>query len=226
MIAEKAIRVLICDDHIIVRHGLDALLNSLENVELAGKAASATEALDLCHKASPDLVLMDLKMPEIDGITAIRMIREQFPEIAIIALTSYDSEELVQGALDAGAMGYLMKNITRIELASAIQSVAKGIPVLSPEATRHLMRASTRPRTLGQELTRRERDVLRLMIQGMNNANIAEQLSVSPYTVKNHVSNILSKLGASTRTEAVTLAIKHRIVQVNPPQPGADWNSE
>jgi NarL family two-component system response regulator LiaR len=222
MATEAPIRVLICDDHTIVRHGLDALISSLEGVDLVGKAPNAAEAIQLCRKVSPDVVLMDIMMPDMDGITAIRLIRDEFPNIAVIALTSYDSEDLVRGALEAGATGYLMKHVTRIELANAIQSVSKGVPVLSPEAARHLVRASTRPRVLGLELTRREREVLRLMVQGINNADIAGALSVSPYTVKNHVSNILGKLGAATRTEAVTLAIKNRIVQVDPPQSRAD----
>lgn len=208
----ETIRVLICDDHIIVRHGLDAVISGLEHISLVGIASNGSEAIQLCRKLSPDVVLMDLKMPDMDGMSAIQHILAENPQIKVIALTSYDAGDLVEAALNAGATGYLIKNVSGQELANAIVAATQGIPTLSPEASRHLMRATTHGRTPEAVLTRREHEVLKLMVQGLKNADIAEILSVSPFTVKNHVSNILGKLNVATRTEAVSFAINNRLV--------------
>ncbi|MBI2954186.1 MAG: response regulator transcription factor [Chloroflexi bacterium] len=206
------IRVLIVDDHAVVRSGLSAFLMAFEDLELVGEAASGAEALRLCAERRPDVVLMDLVMPEMDGAAATRAIRQAFPSAQVIALTSFKEEGLVQAALQAGAIGYLLKNVSADELAGAIKSARLGRPTLSPEAAAALIQTATRTATPGFDLTDREREVLALMIEGLNNPDIAERLVVSRSTVKFHVSSILSKLGVSSRTEAVALALQNHLV--------------
>jgi NarL family two-component system response regulator LiaR len=157
---------------------------------------------------------MDLVMPGIDGVTAIRAIRQQHPMVKILALTSFNEENLIQAALEAGAIGYLMKNISATELADAIRAAYGGKPTLAPEATQALIRAATRPPEPGHDLTEREREVLKLLAKGLSNAQIADYLQVSPHTIRNHVSRIFSKLNVSSRTEAATLAIQYKIVDL------------
>lgn len=208
----NGIRVLLVDDHAVVRSGLAAFLLAYDDLELAGEAASGEEAIRRCRQVQPDVVLMDLVMPGMDGAAATRAIRAQFPRIQVIALTSFPEQEMVQAALQAGAIGYLLKNIAAEELAGAIRAAHAGRPTLAPEATRALIQASTQPPRLGHDLTARERDVLALMVEGINNIAIAERLVVSRSTIKFHVSSILSKLGAGSRTEAVALAVQHDLV--------------
>jgi len=204
------IRVLIVDDHAMLRRGLATFLLSFDDLELVGEAANGAEALHLCGQVQPDVVLMDLVMPNMDGATATRVIRQHHPQVQVIALTSFREEELVRGALEAGAIGYLLKNVSADELAEAVRAAHAGRPTLAPEAAEALIQAATHPPpTLGQDLTPREREVLALMVEGLRNAEIAERLTVSPSTVKFHVSRILSKLGVSSRTEAVALALQH-----------------
>jgi NarL family two-component system response regulator LiaR len=155
---------------------------------------------------------MDLVMPEMDGAAATRAIRERWPHIQIVALTSFKEKDLVQGVLEAGAIGYMLKNISADELANAIRAAHAGRPTLAPEAAQALIQATREPPAPGFDLTEREREVLALMVEGLNNPDIAERLIVSRSTVKFHVSNILSKLGAASRTEAVSLALKHNLV--------------
>jgi NarL family two-component system response regulator LiaR len=212
MIEPDHIRVLIVDDHAMLRRGLVTFLLSFDDLELVGEAANGVEALRLCDKVQPDVVLMDLVMPEMDGSTATQAIRQRHPQVQVIALTSFREEELVQGALEAGAIGYLLKNASADELADAIRAAHAGRPTLAPEAAEALIHAATYPPALGQDLTPREREVLALMTEGLRNAEIAERLTVSPSTVKFHVSQILSKLGVSSRTEAVALALQHNLV--------------
>lgn len=208
------IRVMIVDDHAVVRGGLGTFLLAYDDLELVGEASNGIEALTVCERCHPDVVLMDLMMPEMDGATATRLLRERFPHVQVIALTSFKEEDLVQGVLAAGAIGYLLKNISADELVGAIRSARAGRPTLAPEATRALIQSATHSRSqpLGHDLTERERDVLALMITGMNNSEIAEQLVVSRSTVKYHVSNILSKLQATSRTEAVAYALQQNLV--------------
>ena len=208
----KPIRVLIVDDHAMVRRGLAAFLTVYEDLVLVGEAAGGEEAIRLCAELRPDVVLMDLKMDELDGVAATRAIRQDFPGVQVIALTSFQEEGLVHEALRAGAISYLLKNVSAEELAAAIRSARAGRSTLAPEAVKALIRPSVQPGVPDYHLTPRERDVLGLMTKGLSNAEIAEQLVVSPSTVKTHVSNILSKLGATSRTEAVALAVQHHLV--------------
>lgn len=209
---EKMIRVLIVDDHPMVRSGLKALLSAYDDLELAGEASNGVEAVRMCARLKPDVVLMDLVMPEMDGAAATQMIREQNPTIQVVVLTSFKEDELVQGALRAGAIGYLLKNVSADELASAIRAAHAGRPTLAPEATQALIHATTQPPAVGSDLTEREREVLALMVQGLSNHDIASKLYVSQSTVKFHVSSILSKLYVNNRTEAVALAVKQKLV--------------
>ncbi len=208
----QVVRILVVDDHPMVRSGLSALLAAYDDLELVGEASNGSEAVRLCAQLAPDVVLMDLIMPEMDGATATRMIRSQNPNIQVIALTSFKEEDLVQSALRAGAIGYLLKNVTADDLAYAIRAAAAGRPALSPEATEVLLNAAARPIHPSDELTEREREVLAMLVEGLNNTEIARRLYVSPSTVKFHVSSILSKLGVSNRTEAAALAVKYKLV--------------
>jgi two-component system, NarL family, response regulator LiaR len=208
------IRVMLVDDHAVVRSGLGAFLLAHEDLELVGEASNGKQAVERVPALKPDVILMDLVMPELDGAAATREIRERHPAVQVIALTSFPEDELVKGALHAGAIGYLLKNVTADELAGAIRAAAVGRPTLAPEAQRALIQAATGPRagTPGIDLTERERDVLRLMAQGKNNPEIAERLFVSRSTVKFHISSILGKLGAASRTEAVAIALQRKLV--------------
>lgn len=212
MTDSKPIRVMIVDDHAVVRSGLAAFLMASDDLELVGEAGGGEEALRLCVQVQPDVVLMDLVMPKIDGAATTRLIRERCPQVQVIALTSFKEEELVQGALQAGAISYLLKNVSADELAGAIRAAHVGRSTLAPEAAQALVHAATQPPPPGYDLSQREREVLALMVAGLNNSEIAQRLVVSQSTAKFHVSNILSKLGATSRTEAVALAVQHHLV--------------
>jgi NarL family two-component system response regulator LiaR len=210
--SSSRIRVMLVDDHAMVRRGLATFLKVYDDLELAGEAASGQAAIQLCDTLHPDVVLMDMVMPDMDGAAATRMIRKQSPGIQVLALTSFKEGILVQSALQAGAIGYLLKDVSADELAQAIRAAHAGRSTLSPEAAQALVLATSQPPAPGLDLTGREREVLASMIEGLNNTQIAAKLNVSPSTVKSHVSNILSKLGVASRTEAVTLALRNRII--------------
>ncbi len=205
----KIIRLLIVDDHAMVRKGLSTFLKASSDLELVGEAGNGTDALRLCAEVQPDVVLMDLMMPEMSGIDTIQAIRKLHPAIRIIALTSFEEESLVKAALRAGATSYLLKNISAERLTEAIRATRSGLPILSPEVADALVEETNNPY---DELTQREREVLGLMIQGLTNEEIAQQLFVSPSTIKNHVSSILAKMDVNSRAKAVNLALKHNIV--------------
>jgi len=214
MDTSQAIRVMLVDDHNVVRSGLATFLKAYDDLELVGEAKNGVEALNLCHHTKPDVILMDLMMPEMDGIAATRAILEDFPKIKIIAMTSFDEEELVQGVLATGAISYLLKNVSSDELAKAIREAFSGKSTLSPEAARVLIQATRPTKQPLFDLTEREMEVLNLVVQGKNNQQIADELVISLATVKAHISSILSKLQVSSRAEATAYAIKHKIVSL------------
>jgi NarL family two-component system response regulator LiaR len=206
------IRVLLVDDHTMVRKGLSLFLRAFDDLEMAGEADGGAAAIRLCGEILPDVVLMDMFMPDMDGVTATQAICQQYPQVRVIALTSFKEGELVRNALEAGAIGYLLKDVSADELARAIRAAHSGRATLSPEAAQALVEQANQPPALDLDLTEREREVLALMVEGLNNTQIAGRLTVSPSTIKSHVSNILSKFGVSSRTEAVTLALRNDLV--------------
>ena len=212
MNTSQTIRVMLVDDHNVVRSGLATFLRAYDDLELVGEAKNGMEAIALCHQKKPDVILMDLIMPEMDGIAATRAILAEYPQIKVIAMTSFEEEELVHGVLAAGAISYLIKNVSADELARAIRDAVSGRSTLSPEAARVLVQATRPAKQPAFDLTDREREVLNLVVQGHSNQQIADALVISLATVKAHISNILSKLQVSSRAEAIAYAIKHKLV--------------
>ncbi|MDQ3942872.1 MAG: response regulator transcription factor [Actinomycetota bacterium] len=208
------IRVLITDDHGVVRQGLRMFLNLDPELEVVGEAANGEEALRMARELGPDVVLMDLLMPVMDGIAATGAIRTELPDVEVIALTSVLEDDLVSGAIKAGAIGYLLKNTEADELGRAIKAAAAGQVQLAPEAAARLMREVRAPDS-PEALTERETEVLRLLARGKANRQIAQELFVGEKTVKAHVSRILAKLGVQSRTQAALHAVRIGLVSVD-----------
>jgi two-component system, NarL family, response regulator LiaR len=212
MTESTPIRVAIVDDHTIVRSGLAFLINGFDEFVLVGEATNGEEAIALCDEFQPDVVLMDLIMPIMDGITATRTLRQTQPNIQILVLTSFEDGELVRAALEAGAIGYILKNASVDELADAIRAATKGQSTLSFQATQALVKSVKQTPKPQYSLTKRELQVLALLVDGLTNHQIALQLEISTNTINSHVSNIFPKLGVTSRTEAVSVALQKKII--------------
>lgn len=215
MTSQGPIRVLVVDDHKVVRKGLSTFISVHDDLELVGEAANGEEAIEQCAALRPDVVLMDMKMPVMDGPTAIGHMKAQFPEVSIVALTSFDDEAFAQRALEAGAIGYLFKDVEEDELMSAIRFAGEGRGVIALEAMRALVaRSLNEADEYAADLTEREQATLELVATGLTNPQIADRLMISVSTVNFHVHNVLDKLGAKTRTEAVVIASREGLIDV------------
>jgi NarL family two-component system response regulator LiaR len=205
---QTSIRIVIVDDHAMLRKGLAVFLRSYPDLKLVGEAANGKEAIALCADKRPDIVLMDLMMPIMDGITATRHIHHDYPEIQVIALTSFGEEHLIRHVIEAGAISYLLKKVSADDLVAAIRAAQKGISTYAPEVTDILIQSLQKPKSLIEVLTPREREVLALMVKGMGNNEIADVLVISVSTTKSHVSNILAKLNVVSRVEVIAMVME------------------
>jgi DNA-binding NarL/FixJ family response regulator len=219
---QRPVRVFVVDDHTVVRRGLQAYLETVDDMEVIGEAAEGREALDgiaalVAAGRPPDVVLMDLLMPGMDGVTATGAITQRYPEMEVVAMTSFAEADKVQGALRAGAAGYLLKDAEADEVTTAIRAARRGEVHLDPAIAKQLTRSlvASKPQTV-TALTDREREILVLVAQGLSNQQIADALVISERTARTHVSNILSKLGLASRTQAALLAIREGIAPTPP----------
>ena len=212
----QLIRVLVVDDHPVVRHGLTAIMGYEPDIEVVGDAADGEEAVRLILERRPDVVLLDLRLPKLDGVEVMRQVRAQAPQVRFLVLTTYDTDEYIGPALAAGAQGYLLKDALPDELARGVRAVMRGAAALEPEvAARLLERMAEGER--GDELSERELEVLRLLVAGASNKSIAAQLSLSENTIKTHISRIFAKLGVQSRAEAVAVALQRGLVPLKRP---------
>lgn len=208
----ERIKIMIVDDHPVVRSGMGTMLLAFDDLELIGEASSGSAALAKCQQGLPDVILMDVAMPGMDGLETTRAILDLYPSVKIIMLTSFTIEDMVQDALEAGAIGYILKNVSIDHLAEAVRSAYNGQPTLSPEATLSLVKSKTGPLDLKPDLTAREKQVLALMAEGLSNEEIADRLVISQATARHHVSACIRKLGAANRTDAAVIAVKNKLV--------------
>jgi two-component system, NarL family, response regulator LiaR len=210
---KNKIKVMIVDDHPLVRHGIKTVFEAYDDILLVAEAENGREAIKMCDKYMPDVVLMDMIMPVLDGVEATEQIIKNWPDVKIIALTSFNDEDLIRKSLKAGAVSYILKNISGARLVKTIKDVYKGKLALSSQATKILLSELREPPDKTIKLTEREKEILALIVEGLSNKQIAERLFLSNSTVQFHVSNVLSKLGASKRTEAAYLALKQKLVK-------------
>jgi NarL family two-component system response regulator LiaR len=208
MDTQTPIRIMIVDDHAMLRKGLAVFLMSYRDLKLVGEAANGKEALDLCAHQKPDIVLMDLLMPIMDGITATRLIHERFPDVRIIALTSFGEEHLIKDVLAAGAISYLFKKISADDLAKAIRAAHNGVSTYAPEVIDILVQSLQKPKSRFEMLTPREHEVMVFIVKGMSNNEIADTLTIELSTVKSHVASILSKLDVMSRSEVIAMVLE------------------
>jgi NarL family two-component system response regulator LiaR len=212
MSAASTIRVLVVDDHPLAHSGMRFFLSAFTDLEMIGAACDGEEALALCARLQPDVVIMDMLMPGMDGSTATATIRERYPQTRVLALSTFNDSDLVDQALLAGACGYLLKNVSPFDLANAIRAAFEGRTVMAPEVHAAMDETLRRPHLPGADLTEREREVLNLVTQGLSNQQIADRLSITRSTVKFHIGSIFTKLGIATRSEAIALAYRRRLV--------------
>ncbi len=212
MAEQEPIRVMTVDDHEIMRGGIRFLLLAFDDLELVAEAHNGEEAIRVCGEVKPDIVLMDMKMAEMDGIATTRAIKKAYPDVHVLFLTGFHDKSLIQEAMHAGAVGYLLKDSSKEDLANAIRAAKSGRTTLSPEVANDLVSETEAQSGVGQDLTDREREVLVLLTQGMSNKQIAKQLHRSQFTVRHHVSQIISKLGAANRAEAAVIAVQNGLV--------------
>jgi NarL family two-component system response regulator LiaR len=210
-VAER-IRVLLVDDHAVVRQGLRSFLELQPDIEVVGEAAVAGEALERTRQLTPDVVLLDLVLPDADGVEVLRRLKEVAPASRVLVLSSYVDDSRVFAAVHAGAAGYLLKDVQPDALADGIRQVHRGLPALDPQVAARLMHRAGEPPGLA-DFTQRERDVLKLVAEGLSNKEIAGRLFISEKTVKTHVSNLLQKLGVADRTQAALLAVRRKLVE-------------
>ena len=208
----KIIEVIIVDDHPIVRYGLKTVLFTFDDINVIGEAGNGLDAMALCAETQPDVIMMDIVMPGMNGVETTRVILERYPQIKVIVLTSFPNQDLVQGALEAGAVGFLLKDTPKEILGDAIRSAYAGRSILSLEATRALIQAKSSPPKPGHDLSPREREVLALVVEGLSNDEIADRLMISANTVRKHVSACIAKLGAANRAQAAAEAVRHELI--------------
>jgi NarL family two-component system response regulator LiaR len=212
MSEQAPIKVVIVDDHPILRHGIKTMLFTFDDISVVGEAGNGLEALARCQDTKPDVMLMDVVMPGMNGVETTRAVLKQCPQVKIIMLTSFPNQGLVQEALEAGAVGFLLKDAPIDTLGDAIRSAHAGHSTLAPEATQALIQDKSRPPKLGHDLSPREREVLALVVEGLSNEEIADRLVISVNTVRKHVSACMSKLEATNRAQAAAQAVRHQIV--------------
>jgi NarL family two-component system response regulator LiaR len=212
MSEQQRIKIMIVDDHQMVRDGLKMFLSLYDDLVVVAEAGDGQQAIDRCRTTPPDVILMDIVMPNVDGPAATAIIRRECPAVQVVALSTFSEPELVRQAIEAGAISYLLKDVHADKLAQAIRDAHHGRSTLAARAAQSLIQAANRPPPPGSDLTPRERQVLALLVDGKTNREIAEQLTISPSTARLHVSNILAKLNAANRTEAATLALQHNLL--------------